>query len=208
MFPLALGLIAAWVVVLAEALIALNMATIFREAEFALDPPDSKLKTKQKLGLQPLFKFRLMRPALIAKWNVKMPTKKPQTRNVDHPNTPAPLRVWARLLWGQDGVRVAPQHRERVRRILIGSAMMVPMRLIEKIRYGRTVARTKIAHPPIFIIGHARTGTTHLHYLLTRDPQFATVSMFQSVAPTFFSDRPWLDQAFHGQAARSETSAG
>lgn len=46
---------------LAEALIALNMATIFREAEFALDSPDSKLKTKQKLGLQPLFKFRLMR---------------------------------------------------------------------------------------------------------------------------------------------------
>ena len=46
---------------LAEALIALNMATIFREAEFALDPPDGKLKTKQKLTLQPSFKFRLMR---------------------------------------------------------------------------------------------------------------------------------------------------
>ena len=45
---------------LAEALIALNMATIFREAEFALDPPDCKLKTKQKLGLQPSFKFRLV----------------------------------------------------------------------------------------------------------------------------------------------------
>ena len=46
---------------LAEALIALNMAIIFREAEFALDPPDCKLKTKQKLGRQPSFKFRLMR---------------------------------------------------------------------------------------------------------------------------------------------------
>ena len=44
---------------LAEALIALNMAIIFREAEFALDPPDCKLKTRQKLSLQPLFKFRL-----------------------------------------------------------------------------------------------------------------------------------------------------
>ena len=122
-----------------------------------------------------------------------MPVKKPRTKDLDHPNTTAPLRVWTRLLWGQDGVRVAPQHRGRVRRILIGSAMMAPLRLIEKMRYGRAVAQTKIAHPPIFIIGHARTGTTHLHYLLTRDPQYATVSMFQSVAPTFFLiGRGWI----------------
>ncbi|MYC15010.1 MAG: sulfotransferase, partial [Gemmatimonadetes bacterium] len=73
------------------------------------------------------------------------------------------------------------------------SALMVPLRLIEKMRYGRAVARTKIAHPPIFIIGHARTGTTHLHYLLTRDPQFAIVSLFQSIAPTFFLiSRGWI----------------
>ncbi len=44
---------------LAEALIALNMAIIFREAEFSLDPPDCKLKTRQKLTLQPSFKFRV-----------------------------------------------------------------------------------------------------------------------------------------------------
>ncbi len=70
---------------------------------------------------------------------------------------------------------------------------MVPLRLIEKMRYGRAVARTKIAHPPIFIIGHARTGTTHLHYLLTRDPQFAIVSLFQSIVPTFFLiGRGWI----------------
>lgn len=116
-----------------------------------------------------------------------MSTEKPQTRNVqDHPNTVAPLRVLVRLLWGQDGVKIAPQHQERVRRMLIGSAMMAPLRLLEKIAYGRAVARTKITHPPVFIIGHARTGTTHLHYLMTRDPQFAYVSTFQSFAPTFF----------------------
>ena len=45
---------------LAEALIALNMAAIFREAELALDPPDCKLKTREKMGMKPLFKFRLM----------------------------------------------------------------------------------------------------------------------------------------------------
>ena len=46
---------------LAEVLIALNIATIFREAELVLHPPDCKLKTKQSFSLSPDFKFRLMR---------------------------------------------------------------------------------------------------------------------------------------------------
>ena len=44
---------------LAESLIALNMAIVFREAAFALHPPDRKLKIRKKLTLQPSFKFRL-----------------------------------------------------------------------------------------------------------------------------------------------------
>ena len=46
---------------LAEALIALNMAAIFREAELTLDPPDCRLKTRQTLVMRPSFKFRLTR---------------------------------------------------------------------------------------------------------------------------------------------------
>ena len=30
--------------------------------------------------------------------------------------------------------------------------------------------------PPIFILGHWRSGTTHLHYLLDQDPALATPS--------------------------------
>lgn len=46
---------------LAEVLIALNMATVLRETELVLDPPDCKLKTKQSYALLPDFKFRLVR---------------------------------------------------------------------------------------------------------------------------------------------------
>ncbi len=46
---------------LAEVLIALNMATILREVELDLDPPDCELKTKQSFSLCPDFKFRLVR---------------------------------------------------------------------------------------------------------------------------------------------------
>ena len=46
---------------LAEVLIALNIATIFREAELVLHPPGCELKTKQTYSLLPYYKFRLVR---------------------------------------------------------------------------------------------------------------------------------------------------
>src|SRR5687767_12393088 len=37
--------------------------------------------------------------------------------------------------------------------------------------YGRRIRETRITHPPIFILGHWRTGTTLLHELLVLDPR-------------------------------------
>jgi hypothetical protein len=35
--------------------------------------------------------------------------------------------------------------------------------------------------PPIFVIGHWRSGTTHLHYMLSRDPQFGYLNNYQAL---------------------------
>lgn len=51
---------------------------------------------------------------------------------------------------------------------------------------GRKIERTEIRHPPIFIIGHWRTGTTWLHELLTCDSQFAFPSNYDCFAPNHF----------------------
>ena len=46
--------------------------------------------------------------------------------------------------------------------------------------------------PPLFILGHWRNGTTHLHYLLGLDPRFAYPSNFQVVFPhVFLSTETW-----------------
>jgi len=37
--------------------------------------------------------------------------------------------------------------------------------------------------PPLFIIGHWRSGTTLMHTLLSKDPRFGYVSTFHSVFP-------------------------
>jgi len=63
---------------------------------------------------------------------------------------------------------------------------MAPLNAIERMIYGRAVARTTLARPPVFVIGHWRSGTTLLHNLLTQDPQFGFVSLFQTLAPGAF----------------------
>ena len=50
---------------------------------------------------------------------------------------------------------------------------------------------------PIFIVGHWRTGTTHLHNLLCRDPDLAFTSVLQTIAPeASIAGERWLRPLF------------
>jgi omega-hydroxy-beta-dihydromenaquinone-9 sulfotransferase len=51
--------------------------------------------------------------------------------------------------------------------------------------FGPKVANAKI-EPPLIILGHWRTGTTHLHYLLALDERFAYPNTFQVTYPNTF----------------------
>ncbi len=52
--------------------------------------------------------------------------------------------------------------------------------------FGRRIANTKLAGPPVFILGHWRSGTTLLHELLTLDDRYASPTTFECFAPTNF----------------------
>ena len=56
----------------------------------------------------------------------------------------------------------------------------------EHLLYRSRIAATVLEKDPIFILGHWRSGTTHLHNLLSRDPQFAWISFLQTVMPLDF----------------------
>ena len=56
----------------------------------------------------------------------------------------------------------------------------------EDVEFGEQVARAELVGPPFFILGHFRSGTTHLHNLIARDPQLGTPSTYQAVAPFTF----------------------
>jgi hypothetical protein len=57
---------------------------------------------------------------------------------------------------------------------------------LQKLVFGRRVANTVIADPPIFVIGHWRTGTTLLHELLVLDDRFIGPTGFECVVPQHF----------------------
>jgi hypothetical protein len=58
--------------------------------------------------------------------------------------------------------------------------------LLFKIVYNSRISKTKINKPPIFIIGHWRSGTTYLHELMSNGPQFCYVSLWQTLVPESF----------------------
>ena len=63
------------------------------------------------------------------------------------------------------------------------SMIGAPFRLYEKMAYDRKAKNVKLETPPVFILGHWRSGTTHLHNLLCEDADAAYVTTYQSVFP-------------------------
>jgi hypothetical protein len=87
-------------------------------------------------------------------------------------------------------------HRSRWHMAAIISAVSVGNTLLgwtQQAAYGRRIARTRIAQPPVFIVGHWRSGTTLLHELLTCDPRHAFPTTYQCLAPRHaLLTRSWL----------------
>lgn len=52
-----------------------------------------------------------------------------------------------------------------------------------RILYSRRVEQQQLHPEPVFILGHPRTGTTHLHNLMSRDPTFAYANTYQCGTP-------------------------
>ena len=66
------------------------------------------------------------------------------------------------------------------------SLLTGPMRVYQRLRFRSTFENVRIRRAPIFILGHWRSGTTHLHNLLSRDRRFGYVSSLQVIAPDLF----------------------
>ncbi|MBL4918481.1 sulfotransferase family protein [Szabonella alba] len=108
--------------------------------------------------------------------------------------------AWCRLLW-QNGFAISPVYLHRAAAITLASLSNSVLAGVEHLRFARRIDAVEITRPPLFILGHWRSGTTLLHELLAQDDvQFQTPNTYQVVNPhTFlttenFTTRmfPWL----------------
>jgi len=65
------------------------------------------------------------------------------------------------------------------------SLLLSPLNIWEKIKFDKKIKAQELK-PPIFIIGHWRSGTTYLHNLISQDKQFGYPSTFHTVVPALF----------------------
>lgn len=101
-----------------------------------------------------------------------------------HPMLGTSLQNWVRVLW-RAGFRIHPAFLLRFLFITGNAVLNVPFQWVEFLLYNHKIRRQKV-HSPVFIIGHPRSGTTHLHYLLSKDPQFAYCTVYQAMIPHIF----------------------
>lgn len=115
-------------------------------------------------------------------------TKRPVNKTS---STKGPFCVWSGMEFSQfiKLMRLRPTVRWSGLSRLISSGLLSVSNscfsLLEKIIFSRKVNRTKL-EPPVFIIGHWRSGTTLLHNLMSMDKQFIYPNMGAMLFPSHF----------------------
>lgn len=112
--------------------------------------------------------------------------------------------LWAPRFWHgmrlTDYVRLLARNRFHIDLFRIPMAvLLLPFGVLNsvmcrytKLRHGRKIRATPVDQPPLFIVGHWRSGTTYLHELLVRDERFAYPTTYECFAPHhFLSSSVW-----------------
>ncbi len=93
--------------------------------------------------------------------------------------------------------KINPKRRGIVLKCFLISILVQPMIWLQKLIYGFRLRRVKLKEEksPIFILGHWRSGTTHLQTLLAQDPELGTLDYYMNFMVNLcFLGRGWLDK--------------
>jgi hypothetical protein len=106
----------------------------------------------------------------------------PRSRQaIVHPLAGADLSVFARRYFANRPYDRPPRRSRALTATVAG--LRWPFSLYEWLRWRPSIRKHGIPENPVFIVGHWRSGTTHLHNLLSQDPQFAWLTLGQTVMP-------------------------
>ena len=121
--------------------------------------------------------------------------KKEKGFDFQHPLFGMSFKNWFYVLQKNGGV----DNRYFNRGLFIGffSLFFAPARYLFKVKFAKKIAHSEIRNPPVFILGHWRSGTTYLHELLSEDPQFCYVTLWHTMLPDSY---PLLEPMKHFMA--------
>lgn len=109
-----------------------------------------------------------------------MNSEKPITVNYEHPLVGSSFINLITLLTLNGGID--KEYLPRALFIAMTSFLTIPFRIFEKVKFSRKITDLQIDLPPIFIMGHHRSGTTYLHDLMSRDPNFCYLEHWQAMS--------------------------
>lgn len=112
---------------------------------------------------------------------MKTKDKRSSLQTMQHPLFGIAFRRWIQLVKMNGGIDQKYLHRALF--ISVVSLLTLPIRILSKIKYEKKINEITLQDPPIFIIGHWRSGTTYLHELLSNDPQFCFTTLWSTLLP-------------------------
>jgi omega-hydroxy-beta-dihydromenaquinone-9 sulfotransferase len=96
-----------------------------------------------------------------------------------------PLTALIRLLAGNQ-FRVDSEHLGRLAYLIGIGVLNSILGACERFFDGQEINRIELKKTPLFILGHWRSGTTHLHNLLSLDSTFCSPNVYQCLFPHHF----------------------
>ena len=101
------------------------------------------------------------------------------------------LPTWLRLAW-ENRWDVSPRRLPIAAGITVTAALNSIGNMFDELMFGYLVRRQKLAEPPLFVLGHWRSGTTLLHELLILDERHTYANTYECFAPGHFLWTQWF----------------
>ncbi len=95
------------------------------------------------------------------------------------------LSAWKEIL-EKNNWEISPHYYHRFAWITGLGAVSSLAAQVEKARFRKQLESMEINPTPLFILGHWRTGTTHMHNMLGRDPHHTFSTLYQVLFPDSF----------------------
>jgi omega-hydroxy-beta-dihydromenaquinone-9 sulfotransferase len=81
---------------------------------------------------------------------------------------------------------------------LVRYILLEPFRLLELLIYHKRIRAHRLAYPPVFVLGHWRSGTSHLQNMLRLDPGTVSCTIYTGLFPDiYYLTGTWLKNALN-----------